>query len=208
MLTGIQITIYIQRHTRIKPTDTWINRNSHLPKKVSRVTAKYQSKRWRYKVYYREIQGSNPYKGTGVLLLWTYPWKRWKNSLLQETFYNEVNSLELKSIMDKHLLVVLGESNAKTGTGYLRFLNNMEKFGNRIINNNWEHLLEYANLVLIDTLLEHSKTLPTTWTSLQWVQEHLTYRTERWNPYWNQIGYVIYKNIHKVLFRYLRSYSV
>lgn len=38
--------------------------------------------------------------------------------------------------MDKHLLVVLGESNAKTGTRYLRFLNNMEKFGNGIINNN------------------------------------------------------------------------
>lgn len=41
--------------------------------KVSRVTGIYQSKRRIYKVYYREIQGSNPYKGTGVLLHMNLP---------------------------------------------------------------------------------------------------------------------------------------
>ena len=85
----------------------------------------------------------------------------------------------------------------------------MGKSGKGISNSNGEHLLEYAmqnNLVLTNTLFPHKMGHKTTWTSHERVKDHLSSDgTSRRNPYRNQIGYIICKNMHKTLLQQSRS---
>ena len=72
-------------------------------------------------------------------------------------FYDQLDSLISKS-KNKDNVIILGDFNAKTGTGYKFYKENMGKFGKGNLNSNGEHLLEFANrnrLILTNTLFRH-----------------------------------------------------
>ena len=60
---------------------------------------------------------------------------------LREEFYNQLDKLSTKHKKNKHVLIVLGDFNAKTGSGHKQYPNNMGKYGKGHINSNGEHLL-------------------------------------------------------------------
>ena len=134
-----------------------------------------------------------------------------ENPQVCENFYNELDRLTSVHKKDKHLLLILGDFNAKTGSGYRRYPENMGRFGKGLLNSNGEHLLDFAkenDLVLTNTLFQHKFAHRTTWTSLERILPHLAFDgTIRRNPYRNQIDYIITKQLHKSLFQDSRSYS-
>ena len=109
-----------------------------------------------------------------------------------------------KHAKNKDLLLVLGDFNAKTGSGHKLYPNNIAQYGKGHLNSNGEDLLEYTkenNLVLSNILFHHKLGHRTTRTSLERVNPHISVDgTVRRNPYRNQIDYIITKSIHRNLF--------
>ena len=134
-----------------------------------------------------------------------------KDPQFREEFYNELDKVTCQHKKDKHLLLVLGDFNAKTGSGHERFPENIGKFGKGHLNGNGEQLLQYAKeneLVLTNTLFNIKLAHRTTWTCLERINPHLTHDgTTRRNPYRNQIDYILTKNIHKIFIQNSRSYG-
>ena len=134
-----------------------------------------------------------------------------KDPQIREEFYNELDKVTCQHKKDKHLLLVVGDFNAKPGSGHERFPENIGKFGKGHLNSNGEQLLQYAKeneLVLTNTLFNIKLAHRTTWTSLERINPHLTHDgTTRRNPYRNQIDYILTKNIHKIFIQKSRSYG-
>ena len=134
-----------------------------------------------------------------------------KEPQIREDFYNDLDKITSQHKKDKHLLLVLGDFNARTGFGHARFPDNIGKYGKGHLNNNGEQLLQYAkenDLVLTNTLVPHKLAHRTTWTSLERVNAHLTHDgTTRRNPYRNRIDYIIIKNMHEVFIKNSISYG-
>ena len=126
-------------------------------------------------------------------------------------FYRNLDQITSKHNKDKHLLLVLGDFNAKTGSGHGLYPENISKYGKGHINSNGQHLLDYAKenrLVLINTLFLHKLAHRTTWTSLEHTDQHLHEDgTVRKNPYRNQIDYIVTKLLHRRLVQNSRSYG-
>ena len=125
--------------------------------------------------------------------------------------YNDLDKVTSQHKKNKHLLLVLGDLDAKTESGHARFPDNIGKYGKGHLKNNGEQLLQYAkenDLVLPNALFPHKLAHRTTWTSLERINPHLTHDgTTRRNPYRNQIDHIIIKNMHKVLIKSSRSYG-
>ena len=123
---------------------------------------------------------------------------------------DQLNSLTSKHKNNKHLLLIIGHLNVKTGSTYPRFSESMGKFGKRISNRNGEYLLKYAmqnDLVLTNTLFPHRIAHITTWASQERAGDHLpSDGTSRRNPYRNQIDYINCKNMHKIFLQKSRSF--
>ena len=131
---------------------------------------------------------------------------------LREEFYDELEVVTAKHKKNKHLLLFLGNFNAKTGSGHHNYPENIGKYGKGHINSNGENLLDYAkenSLVLTNTLFPHKLAHRTTWTCSERIQPHnsSTDGTPHRNPYRNQIDYIITKQIHQKLITDSRSYS-
>ena len=116
-----------------------------------------------------------------------------------------------KNAKNKHLLLILGDFNAKTGSAHKLYPNNIGQYGKGHLNSNDENLLEYTkenNLILTKTLFYHKLGHRTTWTSLERVNPHLSIDgTVRRNSYRKQIDYVFTKSIHRNLFLDSRSHD-
>ena len=134
-----------------------------------------------------------------------------KEPQICEDFYSELEKITLKHVKDKHLLLVIGDFNAKTGSGHTHFPNNIGKYGKGHLNSNGEHLLQYAkenNLVLTNTLFPHKLCHRTTWTSMERTKNHLSSDGKaRRNPYRNQIDYIMIKTLYRKLIMDSRSHS-
>ena len=117
-----------------------------------------------------------------------------ENPHLREDFYDELDKLSTEHRKDKHLCLVIGDFNAKTGSGHTFYPENIGKFGKGQINSSGEYLLEYAKeneLVLTNTLFPHKLCHRTTWTSADRVNDHMASDGNfRRNPYRNQIDYL------------------
>ena len=77
-----------------------------------------------------------------------------QNPSIWEEFYDQLNSLTSEHKSNKHLLLVIGDFNAKTGSAYPRFSESMGKFGKGNSSSNGEHLFEHAmqnDLMLTNT---------------------------------------------------------
>ena len=116
-----------------------------------------------------------------------------------------------KNAKNKHLLLILGDFNAKTGSGHKLYPNNIGQYGKGHLNLNDEHFLEYTkenNLILTKTLFYDKLDHRTTWTSLERVNPHLGIDgTVRRNSYRIQIDYIFTKFIHRNLFLDSRSHG-
>ena len=113
--------------------------------------------------------------------------------------------------LDKHALLVIGDFNAKTGSGHNQYPENMGKYGKGKINSSGEFLMELAkenNLILTNTLFPHKLAHRTTWTSPERIKDHNHHDgIPRKKPYRNQIDYILTKRLHKNLILNSRSYS-
>ena len=116
-----------------------------------------------------------------------------------------------KNAKNKHLLLIFGDFNAKTGSGHKLYPNNIGQYGKGHLNLNDEHFLEYTkenNLILTKTLFYDKLDHRTTWTSLERVNPHLGIDgTVRRNSYRIQIDYIFTKFIHRNLFLDSRSHG-
>ena len=128
-----------------------------------------------------------------------------------EIFYEQLDR-ELTTInKSKHTIILLGDFNAKTGSGYKDFKQNMGKYGKGKLNENGRNLLELCkkhDLFLTNTTFKHKLSHRVTWTSPERINNHLHYDgSVRKNPYRNQIDYVIMKCNHRQLVKNSRSYN-
>ena len=116
---------------------------------------------------------------------------------LREDFYEILDKTIKTYNKSKHVLMILADMNAKTGSGHHHYPENIGKYGKGELNSNGEQLLDLSkenNLILTNTLFPHKLTHRTTWTSLERIHDHKhADGTKRRNQYRNQIGYVITK---------------
>ena len=111
-----------------------------------------------------------------------------KNPELRDEFYEILEGL-ISSIPNRDEILLAGDFNAKTGSGYEEFSENMDKFGKGELNNSGRYLLEMCrktNMYLTNTTFNHKLCHRTTWTAR--FRKFKTWRgEERKNPVRNQI---------------------
>ena len=107
----------------------------------------------------------------------------------------------MNDIASRNIVLILGDFNAKTGSGWSEFPGNMGTFGKGVINSSGRILLEFLtkqDLFLTNTTFNHKIAHRTTWNAPERIYPHNSNDgTPRRNPYRNQIDYVIMKNAHK-----------
>ena len=90
-----------------------------------------------------------------------------KNPAARESFYDQLTRA-INTIASRDMCVVLGDFNAKTGSGWKDFPENVGRYGKGHTNENGLALLEFlskSNLVLTNTLFPHQLSHRTTWTA-------------------------------------------
>lgn len=131
-----------------------------------------------------------------------------KKPELREEFYAQLHAT-LKNISKRDLLVLMGDFNAKTGSGRHLFPNNIGHYGKGELNNNGIALLECLSkhdLILTNTLFQHKLAHRTTWTGRKRNQLSFDGKPRR-NHYYNQIDYIIVKNEHRCFIQNSRSHG-
>ena len=131
-----------------------------------------------------------------------------KDSQLRETFYSDLTSLA-NTVCRRAILMVIGDFNAKTGSGYAEYRQEMGPHGKGDLSNNGRALLEFANqqhLVLTNTLFQHKLAHVTTWES-PYREVKGADGTVRRNPYRNQIDYILIRRHSKELVKNSRSHN-
>ena len=121
-----------------------------------------------------------------------------KEPNLREEFYEALEAV-IEKAAKRDLLIIGGHFNAKTGSGYKEFPQNMGNFGKGIMNSSGKRLLETCkgqNLLLTNTLFQHKKAHRTTWEAP--FRNFITRSgEERRNPVRNQIDYIITRAEHR-----------
>ena len=115
----------------------------------------------------------------------------------------------LESVNKRHVLILAGDFNAKTGSGHEKYPRNIGKFGKGNVNENGEHLLQLAarqDLVLTNTLFDHKQAHRTTWTCPERKVCDKNGSVRR-NPYRNQIDYIIVRTNFRSQINNSRSYG-
>ena len=117
-----------------------------------------------------------------------------KNPEIREKFYDELESV-MRTISNRDQLIVTGDFNAKTGSAYKDYPENMGAFGKGTVNSNGIELLDLANrhdMILSNTIFKHKLAHITTWES-----PARQIGSIRRNPYRNQIDYILTKTKDK-----------
>ena len=128
----------------------------------------------------------------------------------------------MSTVASRDACVVLGDFNAKTGSGWRDFPDNIGRFGKGHVNENGHALLEFTaknDLVLTNTLFSHKLCHRTTWTAPE--RHHTSAKDDQGNPqlllgpdnlprrepFRNQIDYIATKIIHRKFVTNSRSYG-
>ena len=130
-------------------------------------------------------------------------------------FYNELSSV-IKLTNSRDMIIIGGDFNAKTKPKckltMQTFNKNVGMYGKGYINENGQHLLEFAkqqNLKLTNTFFKHKPSHITTWESPSRSNAHLDSNSNkiRRNPYRNQIDYLMVKHNSNIEVYNSRSYG-
>ena len=131
-----------------------------------------------------------------------------KEPNLREEVYEALEAI-IEKTAKRDLLVIGGDFNAKTGSGYKEFPMNMGNFGKGIMNSSGKRLLETCkghDLILTNTLFQHKRTHRTTWEA-PFRNFTTSSGEERRNPVRNQIDYIITRTEHRKFVTNARSYG-
>ena len=116
-----------------------------------------------------------------------------------ELFYENLESL-IHTVNERDLLVIAGDFNAKTGSAYKDFKNEMGRFGKGEVNENGTELLEFC--------ARNSLTLTnTTWQAPETPNRNHANEELRRHPVRNQIDYIIVRRRDLRSIHDSRSYS-
>ena len=131
------------------------------------------------------------------------------------SFYNELSSV-IKLTNSRDMIIIGGDFNAKTKPKdkltMQTFNKNVGTYGKGFINENGQHLLEFAkqqNLKLTNTFFKHKPCHITTWECPSRSNKHLDSNSNkiRRNPYRNQIDYLMVKTNNNIKVYNSRSYG-
>jgi hypothetical protein len=131
------------------------------------------------------------------------------DTLKKVTLYNDLNET-FRQVASRNICVVVGDFNAKTGTGHEIYPKNIGPYGKGIMNSSGSILLEMLakhDMVITNTLFKHKMAHRTTWTAITPLNNNAYDGTPRRNPYRNQIDYIITRNTHRRFVTDARSYS-
>ena len=131
-----------------------------------------------------------------------------KTPELREDFYEALDSV-ISRVPKRDEIVLTGDFNAKKGSGYHDFKDNMGKFDKGQINSSGRILLEKCrknDLVITNTLFQHKISHRSTWIAP--IRNFITSNgEERKNPIRNKIDYVIVRNKSRRFINDSRSYG-
>ncbi len=125
-----------------------------------------------------------------------------KHPDIREEFYQQLDS-EINKVSNRHVLLVVGDFNAKTGSGWRDFPEVVGHFGKGHVNSNGQQLLECMktnDMILTNTLFRHKLSQVTTWEA---PERTLNSNKKtllgpdghpRRNPFRNQIDYIAIKS--------------
>lgn len=133
-----------------------------------------------------------------------------KQTDLRENFYDSLQD-RLREIKNRDLVVIAGDFNAKTGSGYSQFSDAIGRYGKGELNSNGTWLLDFAmqnELYLTNTHFKHKMCHRTTWTAPE-KKKAVKHQdgTIRRNPYRNQIDYIVIKKESLKFVKNSRSYG-
>ena len=132
-----------------------------------------------------------------------------KNPKLREQFYSDLDAL-VNSVNKRDVLYIGGDFNAKTGSAYSIYPENMGIHGKGEANSNGMRLLDFCathNMHLTNTKFHHKLAHRTTWQSAPRQDANHKDGTPRRNPYRNMIDYVLVRNEYLSIVKDSRSYS-
>lgn len=127
----------------------------------------------------------------------------------REEFYSTLDSI-VNSVSNRNYVFICGDFNAKTGSAFKDYTENMGFFGKGTVNENGTYLLEFAkqhNLMLTNTVFEHKKCHRTTWTAPERICTDAKSGMPRRNPYRNQIDYICVRDFSRLQVLDSRSYG-
>ena len=130
----------------------------------------------------------------------------------RDDFYDQLDAA-VNKIPLRDVLYVVGDFNAKTGSSWLQYKENMGRFGKGYTNSNGERLLEFAatnKLILTNTCFSHKLCHRTTWTAPRRKEQAPIQKSDgkpRRNPYRNQIDYILTRATHWSFIQDSRSYG-
>jgi len=126
-----------------------------------------------------------------------------KNPEKRERFYDDLEHLTNKFKTNENVIIT-GDFNAKTGSAYKIYSNNMGKFGKGVVNNNGEALLDFANrteFTLANTMFQHKMAHRATWICPERINTSNNNKIRT-----NQIDYILIRNKMKKSIQDARSY--
>ena len=129
---------------------------------------------------------------------------------IREDFYEQLEKA-ISKFPKRDIVTIVGDFNAKTGSGWQDFSENMGKFGKGQINSNGRYLLETIakhEMLLTNTTFDHKMAHRSTWTCPERINPHKDKNgNTRRNPYRNQIDYILINNKFRCFVTNSRSYS-
>ena len=88
-----------------------------------------------------------------------------ENPQIREDLYNAIESI-VKNVSDRDIVIIAGDFNAKTGSAWKDYPQNMGRFGKGHVNSSGNHLLNLCfqnDLIITNTLFKHRLSHICTW---------------------------------------------
>ena len=131
-----------------------------------------------------------------------------ENPQIREDLYNAIESI-VKNVSDRDIVIIAGDFNAKTGSAWKDYPQNMGRFGKGHVNSSGNHLLNLCfqnDLIITNTLFKHRLSHICTWEA-PFRKFKMKDGTERRQPIRNQIDYIITNRKYQPFIINSRSYN-
>ena len=133
-----------------------------------------------------------------------------KNQEERNNYYQELEDI-IRSVPLSSMLIICGDMNAKTGSGHQLYPSVIGEYGKGQTNNNGQQLIDICSrneLYITNAFFDYKMAHRTTWICPEHVQDHKDKDGNiRWNPYINQIDYIMTRTQYKTLVTDSRSYA-